>query len=103
MSVRRGASGEGESLACASLAKMKLSIGLRGFHFGLATPGTVGRVIGFNDQWVSSAGAAEAKTQTKREIPNISQTPNSKKLAALRRADSLDPMELGAFPPPLIR
>src|SRR6267378_935009 len=53
MSVRRSVSAEGESLASASLARMKLSIGLRGFHLRLETGGTFGRVVGFKDQRVS--------------------------------------------------
>src|SRR5713226_506362 len=58
MSVRRVASGDGESLACSSLAKTKLSIGLRGLDFTPRSRGIAGRTTGFSDQWVS-AGEAE--------------------------------------------
>src|SRR5215467_13609882 len=58
--MRRGASGEGESFATASLSKTKLSMGLRGRHFGCASGGTAGRVIGWRDQWVWFVGGSAA-------------------------------------------
>src|ERR1043166_9729667 len=75
MRIRRGASSEGESLTSASLAKMKWSMGLRGFHRGLPTGGIWGRVTGWRDQCVlvieADVSAALAGLATMRKAPNI--------------------------------
>src|ERR1043166_3910038 len=102
MRIRRGASSEGESLTSASLAKMKWSMGLRGFHRGLPTGGIWGRVTGWRDQCVlvieADVSAALAGLATMRKAPNIrlqaperhqvlnpkSQIPNPKKITNLK-------------------
>src|ERR1043166_7069227 len=75
MRIRRGGSSEGESLTSASLAKMKWSMGLRGFHRGLPTGGIWGRVTGWRDQCVlvieADVSAALAGLATMRKAPNI--------------------------------
>jgi hypothetical protein len=81
---------------------MKWSMGLRGFHRGLATGETLGREIGWRDQWLlvieGDVSAALAGLATMRKAPNIrlqapekhqvlnpkSQIPNPKKITNLK-------------------